>query len=711
MSFCGTFSTQSISPTMAASSLSPTSLIRLASFSRNRSATYRRSPLSTFKTLSGVLNSRLPPTAAAAAEAGAASSAPPHFSDLPLDRAAHLRKDCSALEQLLNESRARTIAFYDRKALVAPLLKNQTLAEVAAAAAAAGGDGGGSSGVAALPSTFATSFNGPHAEAPDGGPPNFIPLTWHPRNSDLVESVDQNIGYIFLGLCHSSGAPVFACRLLKLTPKVEKLLEESQNVQDTTVESGQTSTNPTTSTADAPLARVALVDVRSQGQKMIGNDAAIYALASGLFSWHSNTQFCSKTGSETDPDSAGHARRPHMPTPKTASPEAKQRRPRAVYPRIDPAVIVAVTYNDWLLLGRKKTWDLGRYSLLAGFAEVGETLEDAVIREVSEESGVVVDRSTIQYHSSQPWPFPQSLMIGFLGEARHLKPKNKSDGPVAGADGDGSPLSFSALNVSGFEIFPRGSPSRNAALDVGLKAEEIDVYATPAVLVDENEIEDARWFHRDWLMEKLKLKEREREGSQEEEVNAEPEFRIPGRYALANTLITSWLLGSLHHPHHKHGNSSGDLSTRENDLSSSTSSSPWSENSLPDVQIDQGVFKYVLLRASSSTNSHSKLLVRGDCRAAYHNHILTACIKEAAAIDPQITITVLGGGRMEHYSHSSTSAIEDGDDHASGGWRSSGVTTVYGYSAAFGPAPHEITAAVMKKWDPFLDVSVSYEGY
>jgi NADH pyrophosphatase NudC (nudix superfamily) len=747
-----------------AASFPTSSFIRIVSISAinvKPKAIASRRPFNLIRKLSSASKYSLSPTPTSAAAAGATAAAlSPHFSDLPLDRAAHLRKNISALEQLLDDSRASTIAFYDRKALVAPLLKNKTLEEmvVAPGGVCTLSDVSNIATHAAVPSTFVLDFDGLGAEAPDGGPPAWIPLTWHPRNSDLLESVDHTIGFIFLGLCHSSGAPVFACRLLELTPKLVELLEQQESNR---ADNSSGASPPVPSGAS-------LVDVRSQGQKMTSNDAAIYALASGLLSWHSNTQFCSKTGSKMDPDSAGHARRPAQlkkisntvtPTPTAdggsaaaissdstkplSANDKQQRRPRAVYPRIDPAVIVAVTYGNWLLLGRKKSWDPCRYSLLAGFSEVGETLEDAVVREVSEESGVVVDKSTIVYHSSQPWPFPQSLMIGFLGEARHLgrgrgvaKSENESNAGKIIMNNTNT-LVESRGFLSGLDIFTLGSPARNAALDVGLKSEEIDAYATPAVVVDQHEIEDARWFHREWLLEHLLNTEKNEEEHHGKEVVSvgetnlgganevnQPKFRIPGKYALANRLISDWILGFAY-PRCGENSSGGEYSTRVTKEgkkeSPPSSSSSWSGYSLPDVQIDQGVFKYILLRASSSTGSPSKLLVRGDCRAAYHNHILTTCIAEAAKIDPGIVITVLGGGRMEHYySHPRAATMEGGDvdenfHHRGGSGKGNGVgggvVTVYGYSAAFGPAPHEMTAAVLKKWDPFLDVSVSYEGY
>jgi NAD+ diphosphatase len=85
------------------------------------------------------------------------------------------------------------------------------------------------------------------------------------------------------------------------------------------------------------------------------------------------------------------------------------------FPRIDPAIIVLVSDGDRALLGRQASWPKGRYSTIAGFVEPGESLEDAVVREVFEETGIGVQG--VRYHSSQPWPFPASLMLGFSATA------------------------------------------------------------------------------------------------------------------------------------------------------------------------------------------------------------------------------------------------------------------------------------------------------
>lgn len=134
-------------------------------------------------------------------------------------------------------------------------------------------------------------------------------------------------------------------------------------------------------------------------------DAAITAHMLAVFHWHELNQYCGACGHAMRSTGGGHARR----CDDTACSVTE------IYPRIDPAVIVLVTHADRCLLGRQHAWPAGRYSCLAGFAEAGETLEEVVRREVFEESGVRVD--DIEYHSSQPWPFPQSLMLGFRARA------------------------------------------------------------------------------------------------------------------------------------------------------------------------------------------------------------------------------------------------------------------------------------------------------
>jgi NAD+ diphosphatase len=128
-------------------------------------------------------------------------------------------------------------------------------------------------------------------------------------------------------------------------------------------------------------------------------EAAVGAYAASLLSWHRRHRFCANCGTPTEPRDGGHQR----DCPSCGA---------SHFPRTDPVVIVRVTdAAGRLLLGRQSPWPPGRFSVLAGFVEPGETLEEAVHREVLEESGVEVAEAT--YLASQPWPFPSSLMIGF----------------------------------------------------------------------------------------------------------------------------------------------------------------------------------------------------------------------------------------------------------------------------------------------------------
>ena len=145
-------------------------------------------------------------------------------------------------------------------------------------------------------------------------------------------------------------------------------------------------------------------DLRRTAGLLPDDEAGLLAYARAMVSWRQRSRHCGACGSPTTCTSAGHVAR--------CSNEgcgAEQ------FPRIDPAIIVLVTDGDRALLGRQAAWPAGRYSTIAGFVEPGESLEDAVAREVLEETGVSVHDAS--YHSSQPWPFPSSLMIGFTATA------------------------------------------------------------------------------------------------------------------------------------------------------------------------------------------------------------------------------------------------------------------------------------------------------
>ena len=145
-------------------------------------------------------------------------------------------------------------------------------------------------------------------------------------------------------------------------------------------------------------------------------EAALGAYAASLVSWHRRHRFCANCGAPSEPCDGGHQR--DCPSCGVSH-----------FPRTDPVVIVRVTDGgDRLLLGRQARWPPGRFSVLAGFVEPGETLEEAVRREVLEESGVEV--ADAAYLGSQPWPFPSSLMIGFNARATGGEPRPR-DGELA----------------------------------------------------------------------------------------------------------------------------------------------------------------------------------------------------------------------------------------------------------------------------------------
>lgn len=137
-------------------------------------------------------------------------------------------------------------------------------------------------------------------------------------------------------------------------------------------------------------------------------DAPLVLHAIGLAEWLWATRHCPRCGGRLEPRQAGHVLR--------CADCGKDQ-----FPRSDPAVIMVVTdgepgsEDERCLLGRSPAWPVGRYSTLAGFVEPGETMEDAVRREVREETGVVVGE--VGYFGSQPWPLPASLMVGFTGRA------------------------------------------------------------------------------------------------------------------------------------------------------------------------------------------------------------------------------------------------------------------------------------------------------
>jgi NAD+ diphosphatase len=146
-------------------------------------------------------------------------------------------------------------------------------------------------------------------------------------------------------------------------------------------------------------------DLRRVGQFMAPGEGGLLAYARAMMTWHARHRFCSVCGGATETKDAGHVRR-------CANAECGT----LCFPRTDPAVIMLVhDGGDRVVLGRKANMLPGQHSILAGFVEPGESLEDAVAREVFEEVGLRI-MDTI-YHSSQPWPFPANIMLGFTARA------------------------------------------------------------------------------------------------------------------------------------------------------------------------------------------------------------------------------------------------------------------------------------------------------
>ncbi len=182
-----------------------------------------------------------------------------------------------------------------------------------------------------------------------------------------------NPGTIFLGL--RDGAPVFGMGI------ADDAAEKLVNRADVTV---------------AELRGMAM-----QGAIPAGELSAV-AMAKSMVNWHRRHGYCANCGARTRAAQGGWRR--DCPSCKAEH-----------FPRTDPVVIMLVTADDACLLGRQKQFPAGMWSCLAGFVEAAETIEDAVRREVMEESGIACDN--VRYYMTQPWPYPSSLMIGCTAEA------------------------------------------------------------------------------------------------------------------------------------------------------------------------------------------------------------------------------------------------------------------------------------------------------
>ncbi|MGP9789631.1 NAD(+) diphosphatase [Roseinatronobacter sp. NSM] len=211
-------------------------------------------------------------------------------------------------------------------------------------------------------------------------------LGWVSAEADVLKHAPTP--YLFLGLHHD--VPLFAADISTWEPDA---LDRSAMAMflDTTIQH-----YPGTETG------LFFGELRQSMAHLTAPDAALAATARATFNWHRSHGFCASCGQASQVAQAGWER--HCPACG-----AKH------FPRTDPVVIMLVTHGNDLLLGRSPGWPEGMYSALAGFVEPGETLENAVRREVHEETGI--QTTDIRYVASQPWPFPASLMLGSVARA------------------------------------------------------------------------------------------------------------------------------------------------------------------------------------------------------------------------------------------------------------------------------------------------------
>jgi NADH pyrophosphatase NudC (nudix superfamily) len=181
-----------------------------------------------------------------------------------------------------------------------------------------------------------------------------------------------------------------------------------------------------------------MLDFRAASGVLEPDDVALLAYAQGMLTWSARTRFCSACGTALESRSAGYSRAcPHCGL--------------EFFPRLDPAVMILATHRNRLLLARHQGRGSTFWSTLAGFVEPGETLEQAVARELYEETGLTA--ASIRYHGSQPWPLPASLMIGFEVETEsddvHIDPTELIEARFFTREEIGDVTTSSKISLSG----------------------------------------------------------------------------------------------------------------------------------------------------------------------------------------------------------------------------------------------------------------------
>ncbi len=281
------------------------------------------------------------------------------YTHAALDRADALRKDPDAIAALRARSDARLLPVWQGAVLVSRWSRD-------------------------APDPAATAPGRPMPRPPSG-----IVAATLPGEAEYGR-LNESVGEIFLGLVGET--PLFAVSVSHLGDAPPDDI-------------AALATGPDGARMEAEFS-----DLRVVGPVLSADDGALLAYARGLTWWAETVRHCSRCGRELVPTNAGHVRAC-----------TREERPHTHFPRTDPAVIMLVTHDagdgspERCLLGRAPAWPSGVFSTLAGFVEPGESLEQAVSREVHEEAGVLT--TDVTYVASQPWPFPRSIMLGFTARA------------------------------------------------------------------------------------------------------------------------------------------------------------------------------------------------------------------------------------------------------------------------------------------------------
>ncbi|MCO5566120.1 hypothetical protein L7F22_019796 [Adiantum nelumboides] len=308
--------------------------------------------------------------------------------------------------------------------------------------------------------------------------------------------------------------------------------------------------------------RFDFVDTRSLAQagKWPLHNAAMVAQARSLLDWNERQQFCPSCGRRQYSLWAGWKRACASSLIKTKQDSSKKSfiEPLLIdgkslqqdgkgdcatthslsnfcYPRTDPTVIMAIVSPDGekILLGRQKKWPKGFYSCLAGFLEPAESLEEAVRREIFEESGVSVGK--VIYHSSQPWPFPANLMMGAIGQAIEGKDEIRLD-----LDNELEDARFftreEVLNVLQSSTMSTLSRHELSKMDETLNKKALEQQQQRK---EQQSGQENKWNEKDQGSVANVLSE---------STIARPKFRIPGQTAIAHVLISAWAKGEAHFP-------------------------------------------------------------------------------------------------------------------------------------------------------------------